>query len=547
MFALTLLVMLLASGCESAAPVQKPTEEQALSANASTDHSSSMEADASTLKLNDALIPMGESDGVFYEIFVRSFYDTNGDGIGDLNGVTAKLDYLEELGIQHIWLMPINPSPSYHGYDVTDYYDIHPDYGTLEDFKLLLAEAHKRDMKIILDLVVNHTSIEHPWFKEAMSDENSPKRDWYMWAEELGLDSGTRGAWGQQAWHELQGRHYLGIFWEGMPDLHMDQPEVRAEIKHVAEFWLKLGVDGFRLDAAKHVYEDFQNTSQDPKVVSSNQAWWQEFRTAVHEVNKSAYLIGEVWDSPAVIGPFLNQGLDSAFNFDMSKRLISMAKDERDADIGAMISRIYSFYSKQSNGQFVDAPFLTNHDENRVMSELEGHIEHAKMAASLLLTLPGNPFIYYGEEIGMQGMKPDERIREPMIWTTERRSQGMTFSVEALSNPDTISVEAQMKDPNSLWTHYKKLLQYRQSDAILQEGGIQSYVTGVPEVAAFIRATADEARLVLHNLSSHPQQVKLEDAAAHSLHTLSFATADGAAISNGVVQLPPYSTIVLSP
>lgn len=541
---LAFTLMLFTAGCQSSTEGKQAAK---IAVQQETPVSTADKAAASSLQLTDALIPMGKSSGVYYEIFVRSFYDTNGDGIGDLNGVTAKLDYLQELGVKHLWLMPINPSPSYHGYDVTDYYGIHPDYGSMEDFKNLLDEAHKHGIKVVMDLVVNHTSREHPWFNEAIKGKNSSKRDWYMWADDLGLDPSTRGAWGQQAWHSLDGSHYLGIFWDGMPDLHMDNPDVRAELKKIAQFWLNQGVDGFRLDAAKHVYEDFQNTSQDPEVVKDNQSWWQEFRAAVDEVNSEAYLVGEVWDSPAVVGPFLNDALDSAFNFDMSKRLISMVKDEKDADIGSMMSRIYSFYSKQSNGQFVDAPFLTNHDENRVMSELSGNIEHAKMAASVLLTLPGNPFIYYGEEIGMEGMKPDERIREPMIWSTDKKAQGMTNWEPASSNETTVAVEAQMKDPNSLWNHYKTMIAYRNVDLVLQDGGIQSYVSGVPEVAGFIRATKDEARLVLHNLSGVKQQVKLTDDAANSLKTVSFASTEGAELANGTLTLLPYSTVVLAP
>ncbi|MDK8181688.1 alpha-amylase family glycosyl hydrolase [Paenibacillus sp. UMB4589-SE434] len=542
---LAITTMLFASSCQSSSNTSTPA------ASKSTAPSPQVEATLSdvnkTLQLTDALTPMGPSSGVYYEIFVRSFYDTNKDGIGDLNGITAKLDYLQDLGVKHLWLMPINPSPSYHGYDVTDYYSINPDYGTMEDFKRLLTEVHKRDMSLVMDLVVNHTSSEHPWFTQSMKGIDHPKRNWYMWAEDLKLDPATRGAWGQQAWHQKNGQHYLGIFWEGMPDLHMDNPDVRAEIKKAAQFWLKLGVDGFRLDAAKHVYEDFQNTSQDPAVVKSNQLWWQEFRKAVNEVQPDTYLVGEVWDSPAVIGPYLNEALNSAFNFDLSKRLISMVADEKDADVGAMLSRIYTYYSKQSNGQFVDAPFLSNHDGNRVMSELGSNVNHAKMAASVLLTLPGNPFIYYGEEIGMLGMKPDERLREPMQWSMDAKADGMTSWEPAASNEKTVSAEQQMLDPQSLWHHYKKLITYRNSDKVLQNGGIQSYTSGQDKVAGYIRATKDEVRLVLHNLSSTKQEIKLQSGAAETMKSLVFSSIDGAVLANGTCTIPPYSTVVLGP
>nr|WP_268794539.1 alpha-amylase family glycosyl hydrolase [Paenibacillus sp. DMB20] len=202
---------------------------------------------------------------VYYEIFVRSFYDSDGDGIGDLKGVIEKLDYLndgnseteDDLGVTGIWLMPVNPSPSYHGYDVTDYRSIHPDYGTIEDFRTLTAEAHKRGIKVIMDLVVNHTSSEHPWFKEAADDKNSEKRDWYVWAEDQGKEAaGSSAAGSGNPWHEMNGTHYMGTFWSGMPDLNFDNPKVREEMKDTGKFWLEQGADGFRLDAAKHIYED---------------------------------------------------------------------------------------------------------------------------------------------------------------------------------------------------------------------------------------------------------------------------------------------------
>ncbi|HZG75933.1 MAG TPA: alpha-amylase family glycosyl hydrolase, partial [Paenibacillus sp.] len=179
---------------------------------------------------------------VYYEIFVRSFYDTNGDGVGDLNGVTAKLDYLEELGVEGIWLMPVNASPSYHGYDVTDYYAIHPDYGTLDDMKALLEEAEKRGIRVLMDLVVNHTSVQHPWFVDAASGPDAAKRDWYVWADESDNVNDLSATGGGKAWHPKSGGHYLGAFWDGMPDLNFDNPEVREEMKKVGAYWLDLGV-----------------------------------------------------------------------------------------------------------------------------------------------------------------------------------------------------------------------------------------------------------------------------------------------------------------
>lgn len=536
------ILLIISAGCMADDAPPASVQEQKL-----TDPPASPQPSSLTLNVQDALIPMGKSHGVFYEIFVRAYVDSNGDGIGDFQGVISKLNYLQDLGIKGIWLMPINPSPSYHGYDVTDYYNVNPEYGTLNDLKQLLDEAHKRDIQVIMDLVVNHSSSEHPWFLDSAQGPSSDKRNWYVWAEDQQLDTGRLGAWGQQAWHELHGNHYLGIFWGGMPDLNLDNEEVRTELKKIAQYWLDLGIDGFRLDAAKHVYEDFQHTGQTPEVVEANREWWQEFREAVNQSKPGAYLIGEVWDSPAVIGPYLDQSFQSAFNFDMAGRIVSMVESERDADIGAMMSRIYAFYSKSSDGTFVDAPFLTNHDQDRVMSQLNGNLEHAKMAASVLLTLPGNPFIYYGEEIGMRGAKPDEHIREPMIWTEDLSKPGNTNWKTLLSNTATISVEEQLQDEDSLLMHYKQLIALRNSDQVLQDGGIVSYSSGVPQVAGYVRATQEDQRLVLHNLSGQTQSVTLTEAAKQIFGELSYASREDAVLQDGEVTIPPYSTLVLAP
>lgn len=482
---------------------------------------------------------------VYYEIFVRSFYDSNGDGIGDLRGVTEKLDYLRELGIGGIWLMPIQPSPSYHGYDVTDYYEVNPEYGTMEDLKELLDEAHRRGIKVLMDLVVNHTSSEHPWFQAAAADADSPYRSWYTWAEP-GQKLATDGATGSNPWHSSGNDHYLGVFWEGMPDLNFDNPEVRAEMIKIGQFWLKQGFDGFRLDAAKHIYEDFKSNAASQEVKEKNKAWWQEFRAGLNEVNPNAYLVGEVWDTTATIGPYLNQALDSCFNFDLAKTILSNARSEKASDIGFALSRSYQFYKESSQGTFIDAIFLTNHDQNRVMSELDGKVEHAKMAASILLTLPGNPFIYYGEEIGMLGMKPDERIREPMVWAETDDSSagtGQTAWMPAFYNKDGgSSVSTQLQDPDSLLHHYRKMIQWRNEHAVLQNGDIVSYNANNASVLAYARITNQEKALVLHNLSGERQSVAVRDT---SFSTLALASGTGAKLSDGQLDLPPYSTVLL--
>ncbi|NIK77896.1 glycosidase [Paenibacillus castaneae] len=487
---------------------------------------------------------------VYYEIFVRSFYDTNGDGIGDLNGVTSKLDYLKELGISGIWLMPINASPSYHGYDTTDYYAINPEYGTLEDLKNLLQEAHKRDIKVIMDLVVNHTSKEHPWFKEALKDENSPYRSWYTFAkpdEKVRAD----GAVGGDPWHSYGSLKYLGVFWEGMPDLNFDEPKVREEMIKIGQYWLEQGLDGFRLDAAKHIYGDFASTASTPEIQAKNKAWWQEFRAGMNKVKPDAYLIGEVWDSLTVIAPYFDHALDSAFHFDLAGRLLSAADSERDADLAYSLGRAYGVYAKSSGGTFVDAPFLSNHDQNRVMTVLNGNINHAKMAAAMLLTLPGTPYLYYGEELGMKGAKPDEYIREPMPWySASSGGEGQTTWEKSRFNElaGATSVEEQTADEQSLLNHYRELMKWRNEEPALRDGGIAEFKLepANQKLSVYVRVIASERVLVLHNLSGELQTTDLQPSETFgTFKELVHANNSDAKLENGKLTLPAYSTVII--
>lgn len=538
--ALLLTGAIAVTGCSNEAePVQtdSPTVEPA------TEQATEYEADEQPGK-------------VFYEIFVRSFYDTNKDGIGDLNGVTAKLDYLKELGVGGIWLMPITASPSYHGYDTTDYYAINPDYGTPDDLKKLVDEAHKRDITVIMDLVVNHTSSEHPWFKDAIANPDSPYRSWYTIvpkSEKVKAD----GPFGGSPWHDSadgdgeEGVQYLGVFWSGMPDLNFDEPKVREEMINIGQYWLKQGVDGFRLDAAKHIYGDFASTMNTPDIQASNQLWWQQFRTGLSEVKDDAYLVGEVWDSISVIAPYFNQAFNSAFHFDLAGRILGAAGNERDADFDFSLARAYSVYEQASGGTFVDAPFLSNHDQNRPMSVLNGNVSQAKMAAAILLTLPGNPYIFYGEEIGMKGAKPDELIREPMIWYSDPNGgEGQTTWQPSEHNTQAgpVSVQAQEEDKHSMLNHYRMLIKWRNEEAALRNGAIAEYTlkTSNGKLSAYVRVTRKERVLVIHNLSGDPQTAELTPVPHYgAFTTIARKSDDSAALTGESLTLPPYSTVIL--
>lgn len=485
--------------------------------------------------------------GVFYQIFVRSFADGDGDGLGDLQGIIQRLDYLNDgdpttttdLGVTGIWLTPIHPSPTYHKYDVVDYYSIDPEIGTLEDFRELVAEAHSRGMKVILDLVFNHTSSQHPWFLSARQGPDSPYRDYYVWAQE-GTNLTRRGPWNQQVWHPAGDSHYYGLFWGEMPDLNLANPEVKEEVKRIAQFWLEQGVDGFRLDAAKHLFE------YDPS--HSAVKWWQEFRAYLLDLKPDIYLVGEVWDSPHVVAPYYS-AFDSCFNFDLASKIEPIVRFGLDTGlVEAVLKQRESYRQVAPEGLFIDAPFLSNHDQDRIMSRLFGNWEQAKTAASIYLTLPGNPFIYAGEEIGMQGRGDHENIREPFKWyevegpgqTTWR---SLTFNVGRWQP----SVESQDQDPNSLLNHYRRLIQLRLLEPALKYGElVPAGGEANPRVLAYGREWEGSRVLVLHNISRLEQTVSIS-AEEWPLEEVLFTQGAAEVMreeGSYLVNLAPYSTLI---
>jgi len=483
-----------------------------------------------------------DPSSVYYEIFVRSWYDTNGDGIGDLNGVTAKLDYLQSLGISGIWLMPINPSPSYHCYDVTDYYAINPQYGTMADFGRLLREAHKRGIKVIMDLVANHTSNRSPWFLAAR-DPHGKYHDWYSWATPE-TDLKAISATGSFAWHALpNGQNYLGVFTDEMPDLNYDDPAVRKAMIDVGKFWLKKGVDGFRLDAAQHVYLNFETDWNSQAVLRKNLDWWREFHQGIDVVDPHAWVVGEVWQQyPDQLAPWMD-AVDATFDFPLATRLIESARTETDRDFGATLQRIGDDYRAAAHGRFDDAPLLSNHDTERVMSQFDGNPDHMRVAAAMLLTLPGHPFVYYGEELGMRGQKPDPHLREPMRWYRSGKGPGETTweGWSAGDGPD-VSVDAENKNPSSLLDWYRMLIGWRRDVPALRDGVVRDWRDANKHIAAWELDDPHGDVLVLHNLSGKPQAIALP---AQRFHTLLEHSRADTAITSNHLQLPPYGSAVL--
>ncbi len=440
------------------------------------------------------------NDSIFYEIFVRSFYDSDGDGIGDFNGITAKLDYLNDgdpettsdLGITGIWLMPINPSPSYHGYDVTDFMNVNPEYGTMDDFKNLIAEAHAHGIRIIIDMVLNHTSTKHPWF-QASRDPASPFRDYYLWVDEK---PNYNGPWGQKVWIAHTSGYYYALFWDQMPDLNYTNPDVTAEMDRVINYWLTdVGVDGFRLDAIKYIVEEGAVMEN----AESTHAWLEHFRSVYKVANPQALTVGEVWDDLNAIKSYIQGNeLDTAFQFGLAEAFVNSANS---GNAGTAIGELRLTYKLLPPLQY--APFLTNHDINRVMSQLGGDINKSKVAASMLLTAPGVPFLYYGEEVGLMGMKPDEDIRRPMQWSGDKNAG---FSIDfPWRNPgknwETNNVAAETDDPMSLLSHYRTLIQVRNQHAALRVGDTFTLRSKNPAIYAILRLSDTENVMVVINLS----------------------------------------------
>jgi len=434
------------------------------------------------------------NDTVFYEIFVRSFYDSNGDGLGDLNGLISKLDYLNDgdpnstadLGVTGLWLMPINPAISYHGYDVTDYYSVNPDYGTNDDFKRLVTEAHRRGIRIVIDFVINHTSDQHSWFQQAKGVD-SPFRDWYIWA-----DSAPTGLNG---WYDSPSGAYYANFQQHMPDLNYKNPEVTAEIEKVAQFWLTdMGVDGFRVDGAKHLVEEGSATEN----TEATHTWFKNFRVFYKGVNPEAITVGEVFASSPVVAQYAKgDEFDLLFAFDLAKAMSLGAGLGNPAQLNDALP---SIMRQSQPNQF--ATFLTNHDQDRIMSVLGDKPEKAKVAATLMLTAPGAPFLYYGEEIGLLGKKPDQDIRLPMQWAAEPNGGFTTGRPWRAVNGDweTKNVAIQTDDPDSLLSHYRALIRIRSEHAALRVGDSFVLESGARSVYGLLRVSESEVVLVVVNL-----------------------------------------------
>ncbi len=451
---------------------------------------------------------------VFYEVFVRSFADSNGDGVGDLAGLTAHLDALNDgnpsttsdLGVDAIWLMPTFPSPSYHGYDVTDYRGVNPQYGTLQDMDALLAAAHRRGIKVILDMVLNHSSSQHPWFQDSQASANG-KRDWYVW-------SATNPGWtGRTYWYSANGAWYYAYFDGSMPDLNLRNADVEAELVSDMKFWLARGVDGFRLDAVRYYVEDGgPPLNQD---TPETHAFLKRIRAALQADYPAVLLVAEAWANATTVATYWGDGdeVQLAFSFDLAQAILTgltAATPSAAPVINAFVGAQQTLAGKDIGFQ---APFLSNHDQIRVMRALAGQQGLARVAAATLFALPGTPFVYYGEELGMQGGagSADPLKRTPYPWTADAPGHGFTTSATLWCGTSTalwcnaaeapgVDLATQQADASSLWSQYRRLIALRHAHPALAKGDAAwQRVDTEPGVFALLRTSGNERILFVAN------------------------------------------------
>ena len=432
--------------------------------------------------------------GVFVEIYVRGYQDSNGDGIGDLNGVTQRLDYLQQLGIDGIWLMPVFKSEDHdHGYAVVDYREIEPDYGTLADFDRLLAEAHKRGIAVILDYVMNHSSSAHPLFEDSYDHRKSPYADWYLWKEDRPKGWNTFAG---DPWREGNQRWYYAVFDSGMPDFNLRNPAVVDFHLDNLRFWLNHGVDGFRFDAVGVLFE---NSAVAWENQPENHALLKRVQDLLAEYG-NRYMVCEAPSDPAPFAAADSCG--SAFAFGIHKHLMGSVK------IGRVLPDLLYNLGKLPVARM--GTMLANHDYfagARLFKQFGGDEKSYRVAAAALLTLPGIPFVYYGEEIGLAqtegGGNDDPAIRGPMSWSAEPNagfSSAKPFRAN-VTNWKTHNVIAEQANPDSLLNWYRGLIALRNAEPALSVGSFKPLSEKDAPIFAFTREQDGTHLLVLINFA----------------------------------------------
>ncbi len=497
--------------------------------------------------------PLWYKDAVFYELNVRAFFDSNADGIGDLPGLTQKLDYLKDLGVDAIWLLPIYPSPlKDDGYDIADYFGIHPDYGSLEDFKTLIKSAHQLGLRVITDLVLNHTSDQHPWFQSARKGPDNPYHDYYVWSDDDQKYAQTRIIFldteeSNWTWDERAQQFYWHRFYSHQPDLNFDNPKVREEIIKVANFWLALGVDGFRADAVPYLFEREGTNCEN---LPETHAYLQELRSFIDQQYPDRILLSEANQWPAEVREYFGDGdeFHMAFHFPLMPRIFMAI---RKGDVSPITWVLEKTPPIPDSAQW--CTFLRNHDEltlemvteeerqwmweqyapdprmrlnlgirRRLAPLLDNDRRKIELAFSLLFTLPGSPVIYYGDEIGMGDdiwLHDRNGVRTPIQWDSGVNAGFSTAPTERLYAPiinegefsyQKLNVTMQEDDPESFLNWLRRQIRLRKQYTAFGRGNLQILSTNNKSVLAYLRQYQEQNLLVINNLSSQTKQIHLD-------------------------------------
>lgn len=499
-----------------------------------------------------------------YEVFVYSFYDSDGDGIGDLNGLTQKLDYINDgddttdtdLGCNEIWLMPIMPSTTYHKYDVIDYCDIDPEYGTMDDFKVFLEECHNRGINVIIDFVMNHTSSQHEWFTTAceylrsLEPGQEPDATVCPYVEYYNFVNGPKGNYYQVSGTDW---YYEAPFWSEMPDLNLSNEAVRQEYTDIVQFWLDLGVDGFRLDAVKEYYNE--NVTANVEALT-----W--FTDMVKSKKEDAYLVGEAWTDYNTYTKYYASGMDSLFDFAfansdgyIAKTLNGMTKSGA-STYGKAIEAVDELIAGYSDS-YINAPFYTNHDLARGAGYYNGDYAEnkVKMAQAMNLLMSGNAFLYYGEELGMKGAGKDENKRVAMYWSDDADMEGMC---DGPKDADEVkmtydSLEAQQEDPTSIYRFVKQVIKLRNIYPEIARGTMTfEEALSNDQVCVFTKEYEGSQLMIVFNISENENTVDLsgvslngKDAGDLEAAGMLQTTEEAVTVEGSVVTLPAYSVELL--
>jgi len=492
-------------------------------------------------------------DAIIYQVHVRAFYDSTGDGVGDFRGLAQKLDYLQELGINALWLMPFFPSPLRDdGYDISDYRSVHPSYGALDDFKIFLEAAHQRGIRVIIEMVLNHTSNQHPWFQESRSSLNNPKRDWYVWSETDTRYRGTRIIFldtelSNWAWDPVSKQYYWHRFFSHQPDLNYDNPAVREEMWNVMKFWLEMGVDAFRLDAVPYLVEREGTNCEN---LPETHAIMKDFRTRLDREFPGRMFLAEANQWPADLRPYFGDGdeFHMAFNFPLMPRMFMGLKLEDRKPITEILQQTPAI---PENCQW--CLFLRNHDEltlemvtdierdymydeyareksmrlnlgirRRLAPLLDNDRRRMELMNGILMSLPGTPIIYYGDEIGMgDNVNLGDRngVRTPMQWDGGWNGGFSAADPEALYSPlmlnpvygyQAVNVQSQKRFEHSLLSWMKRIIRARKSLPVFGRGTIEFLYPANHRVLAYVRQFGKDTILVVNNLSNSAQAVELD-------------------------------------